>query len=177
MKSFRILLAAAGATLALGAFAAPAMAITAGEAVSGTTATSLALTAGTGAVFATNFQPSATATQSGALTATDTNPSWTLQVQDNAATNPGKLQAAATGCTGSDAVLANALTVTVSSGLGGVVSAGSKTISGTAQTVASATSQLLAANVLTTAYSQVIPATEVMKSGCLYSLTSTYTLQ
>jgi hypothetical protein len=178
MKRLKTLsLAAVGSMLALAAFSSPALAVSTGENVTGTTTGSLSLTAGTGAVFATNFTPGGTANQTGALTATDTSASWTLQVQDTAATNAGKMKAAVTGCTGSDAALANSLTVNVTSPLGGVTSAGVKTVSGTVTTVASATSQLLAANVLTTNYSQVIPSTEVMLAGCVYSLTSTYTLQ
>jgi hypothetical protein len=50
-------------------------------------------------------------------------------------------------------------------------------ISGSNQTVASASAQPLAANLLTTNYSQTIPSNEVMLTGCVYSLTSTYTLQ
>jgi hypothetical protein len=160
------------------AFAAPsALAVSVGESVSGTTLSALSLTAGTGAVFATNFSPGNTATGAGALTATSTNTSWTLQVKDGASSNAGKLAAAATGCTGSDANLANPLQISVTSPLGGVTSAGTVSISGTNQTVASATNQLLAANVLTTNYSQTIPASEVMLTGCVYSLTATYTLQ
>ncbi len=171
-------LAAALTVLAgMGLFASPALAVSVGENVTGTTLGSLSLTAGTGAVFATNFSPGNTATASGALTATDTNSSWTLQVKDTASSNAGKMAAAAVGCSGSDANLANPLQVTVSSPLGGVTSAGAVSISGTNQTAASATSQLLAANVLTTNYSQTIPSSEVMLTGCVYSLTATYTLQ
>jgi hypothetical protein len=43
--------------------------------------------------------------------------------------------------------------------------------------VASATNQLLAANLLTTNYSQAIPSAQVMLAGCVYTLTATYTLQ
>ncbi len=158
-------------------FAGSASAASVGENVTGTTLSELSITAGTGALFTTNFSPGNTATATGALTATDTNSSWTLQVQDTAASNAGKMKAAATGCTGSDAALANPLAVDVTSPLGAVTSAGSVSISGTNQTVASATAQPLAANVLTTNYSQTIPSSQVMLTGCVYSLTATYTLQ
>ena len=46
-----------------------------------------------------------------------------------------------------------------------------------ATTVASAANQLLAANLLTTSYSQVIPSAQVMLAGCVYTMTATYTLQ
>jgi hypothetical protein len=135
----------------------------------------ISLSAGSGATF-TTFSPGQTATATGALTATDTNASWTLQVQDNGA-GAGYMVAGATGCAGSDSQLSNALQVTVSSSLGGVVSAGQRAIGATPVTVASATSQLLSASVLTTGYSQAIPTTQVMRTGCTYALTATYTLQ
>jgi hypothetical protein len=160
-----------------GVFAASASAASVGESVSGTTLSELSLTAGTGAVLATNFSPGNTASSTGLLTATDTNSSWTLQVKDTASSNAGKMKAAAVGCTGSDAALANPLSVNVTSPLGGVTSAGSVSISGSNQTVASASAQPLAANLLTTNYSQTIPSSEVMLTGCVYSLTATYTLQ
>ena len=172
-KSFGALIVMIG----IGALASPAYAVSAGESVSGTTGTSLSLTAGTGAVFASNFSPGNTATASGLLTATDTSPSWTLQVKDTASSNAGKMAAAATACSGSDANLGNPLQVNVTSPLGGVTSAGAVSISGTNQTVASATNQLLAANALTTNYSQTISSSQVMVAGCVYSLTATYTLQ
>lgn len=162
----------------MGLLASPALAITTGETVTGTTLSSLSLTAGTGAILnPTQFSPGNTATGTGALTAVDTSPTWHLQVEDTAATNPGKLAAAALGCTGSDANLADPLQVSVSSVLPGVTSDPAVSLSGANQEVASASSQLLAADVFTTNYSQPIPSTEVMLSGCVYSLTATYTLQ
>lgn len=162
---------------AMGLLASPAFAISTGETVTGTALSSLSLTAGTGALFTTNFAPGNTATALGALAATDTNPSWTLQVEDTGS-GAGKM-VAATGptCTGSDPTMADPLQVSVTSALGGVTSAGTVSISNTNQAVASATDQLLAANVLTTNYSQTIPSSESMLSGCVYTLTATYTLQ
>jgi hypothetical protein len=61
--------------------------------------------------------------------------------------------------------------------LGGATSAGAVSISGTNQTVSSATSQLLATSVFTTNYSQTFAAGEALRTGCVYSLTATYTLQ
>jgi hypothetical protein len=163
---------------AMAAFASPALAISTGETITGTTLSSLSLTAGSGAILdPTHFAPGNTATGTGALVTVDTSPSWTLQVKDTAASNAGKLAAAALGCTGSDSNLTNPLQVSVSSPLGGVASAGAVSLSGTNQTVASASNQLLAGDVLTTNYSQAIPSTQVMLSGCVYTLTATYTLQ
>jgi hypothetical protein len=159
----RIVVGSAVAAMTLGVAAAPAPAL-------------IALSAGAGAGFASNFTSGATATATGTLTATDTSPSWTLQVQDNGA-GAGHMVASASGCAGSDTQLANRLKVAVTSPLGGVVAAGSQSIGATPVTVASATSQPLASNVLTTSYLQVIPSNELMRLGCVYTLTATYTLQ
>ena len=130
----------------------------------------LSLTIGTSATFS-NFRPGQTATGSGSLLATAL-PPWTLTVADLGA-GAGRMVKSATGCAGSDAQLTNALTVTVT---GSGTSAGAKSISATATTVASG-SNILAATVLTTNYSQVIPASQTMLTGCVYRLTATYTLQ
>ena len=146
--------------------------------VQGTALALISISNGTGATFATNFTPGGTATASGALIATDTSPSWTLTVKDAATPSPGHMTAAASGCAGSDSSLTNALKVQVTSALPGVTSAGAVSISGTDQTAASASNQLLpASTVLTTNYTQAIPASQVMRTGCVYSLTATYTLQ
>jgi hypothetical protein len=58
-----------------------------------------------------------------------------------------------------------------------VTSAGPVSISGSSQTVASSTSQPLAASLLTANYSQSIGSAETLLTGCVYSLTATYTLQ
>jgi hypothetical protein len=168
-----------GAGVAFAATSAPALGASAGEPVSGTTPSVIALTASAGATFLSAFSPGNTPTAAGSLTATDTNPGWTLQAADTNAgsSNKGHMLAGATGCAGSDASLVNALNVNVTTSLSGVTSAGQVAISGTAVTVSSATSALMAANPFVTHYSVVIPATEVMLSGCVYSMTATYTLQ
>lgn len=167
------------AVLAMAIPASPAMAVSVGEPVSGITTGLLAITAGSGAVFTSGFTPGSTANATGVLTATTTNPSWTLTVHDAGAGGGHMAAANPTLCSASDSQLTNALQVGVTAplSLGGFQSAGTKTISGTPVTVASATSQLLAANVLTTNYSQVIPGAQRMETGCPYSLTATYTLQ
>jgi hypothetical protein len=135
----------------------------------------ISLTAGTVSPLSP-FGPAKTATASGTLVATDTNTSWTLQAQDTG-TGAGKMVAAATGCTGSDARLTNAIGVSVTSTLSGVTSAGTIALSASNQTVASSTSTSLTATTLTSNYSQVIPGNQVMLAGCTYSLSVTYTLQ
>lgn len=163
---------AVGATVALGAFAGPAMAAT--ELVSGTTLGTLSLT-GTSATFLTNFTPGGTATANGLLTATNTAASSTLTVGD-AGTGVGRMIAAGTGCTGSDATLTNSLTTNVTGS--GITSSGATAIpvSTSPATVATAAAPM-AAKLLTTGYSQAIPAAQVMLTGCVYTLTATYTLQ
>jgi hypothetical protein len=163
--------------LAFATGTASAEAATTTQQVSGTGLGVLAIAAAAPAAFTTGFQPGSTATTTGLITVTDTSPSWTLSVQDAAAGTPGHMVAASTGCTGSASSLANPLSVNVTSLLGGVTSAGATSISGTNQTVASASNQLLAANIFTANYSQTIGAAEAVRTGCIYSLTATYTLQ
>lgn len=133
------------------------------------------LSAGPGAALSP-FQVGKTATATGSLTATDTSGSWTLTAQDQGS-GAGKMVAGTTGCSGSDPTLADPLQVSVTSALGGVTSAGTVSLSGSNQTVASATSQTLASNAFTTNYTQVIPSTEKLLTGCVYTITVTYTLQ
>jgi hypothetical protein len=135
----------------------------------------LLLSAGPGAALAP-FGAGKTATAAGSLTATDTTGSWTLTAKD-LGTGAGKLVAGAGGCSGSDATLANPLQVSVTSSLGGFNSTGAISLSGVDQTVASATSQTLMGDTFTTNYTQVIPSTEKMLTGCAYTVTVTYTLQ
>ena len=119
----------------------------------------------------TPFQPGQTATGSGALTAISLL-AWTLTVED-AGTGAGHMVKAASGCVGSDAQLTNALTVAVT--ISGVTST-RRTITATPTTVATGAG-LVSAFTVTTNYSQVIPAAQVMRTGCVYTLTATYTLQ
>jgi hypothetical protein len=172
----RLPLAVLGTAAALAIPAGSAMAISAPELVSGTTLGTLAISAGTGALMTTGFSPGNTATQTGALTVTDTSPSWSLKAKD-AGTGTGHMVAAAAGCTGSDSQLTNATQVSVTSPLGGVTPDAAISLSGSDQQVASATAQLLAANVLITHYSVTIPSAQQMLTGCVYSQNVTYTLQ
>ncbi|MDX6641956.1 MAG: hypothetical protein QOF12_2967 [Solirubrobacteraceae bacterium] len=173
---FRLPLAVLATAAALAIPAGSAMAANTPEQLSGVTLGTLAIAAGTGAVFTSNFAPGGVATQTGALTATDTSPSWSLKARD-AGTGAGHMVAAATGCTGSDSQLTNATQVSITSPLGGVTPDAAISLSGTDQPVASATSQLLAANVLVTHYSVTIPTAQQMLTGCAYSQNVTYTLQ
>jgi hypothetical protein len=174
----RKVLIAALATV--GAFAALVpSAFAADQTVAGTTLGTLSLSVNTPAAFGSTLSPGTTATGTGGLLATSTNPSWTLSAKDAAATTPGKMDSAGGPlCTGSESSLQSAVSVTIS---GGGTSAGPVTLSGVDQKVASAGGSVptapLAAAVLTTGYSQAIASTEVLTTGCVYSLTATYTLQ
>lgn len=165
-----------GAMVALGAFAGPALAASsAGELVSGTTLGTLALS-GSSATFTTNFNPGGTATANGLLTATNTAASSTLTVGD-AGTGAGHMvKTVGATCTGSDAQLTNALTTDVTGT--GFTSAAVKAIPASTSPVTVATAAApISAAALTTAYSQAIPGSQVMLTGCVYTLTATYTLQ
>lgn len=124
-----------------------------------------------------NFGQGQTATGSGDIAITNgTGSSWTLQAQDQGS-GAGQMVSSVAGCTGSDSLLQNALEVSISTSASGV-SPGSVTLSGSPQNVATATGQApLAAASLTANYTQVIPMSEVMLTGCVYSLTVTYTVQ
>jgi hypothetical protein len=188
--------AASVTVAALGIFSSSALATcpvgsvcTSGEVVAGTTLSSIALSAsgtvGTPVAFL-NFAPGNNASASGALTAVDTNPTWTLQVAD-LGTGAGKMVQTGGTCTNSEAQLSRALTVGAAaptSGLPtgtGVSVLPAVTLSGSPQNLATNTSgtggQLLNGNVFTTNYSVNIPSGDVMTSGCVYGLTATYTLQ
>jgi hypothetical protein len=134
------------------------------------------LTPATQAVALSNFGPGQTATGAGALTATTVLGNWTLTAQDTSGTNPGHMLSTSGTCTGSESALTDPLDVDVTSSVAGVTSAGSVALSGTVQTVASS-SAILSAATLTENYSQVIPTSDTLRAGCVYSITITYTLQ
>lgn len=175
-------LVVAGAAVSALAVAPAANADTLGQAVSGTTLGTLALTAETPALFGTTLSPGTTSHSSGGtITAVDTAPSWTLSVKDSVQANDGHMQAAAIGCTNSETALANRAFVTVTPVVANpsITSAGSVEVtgsSGVGSTVASASAVPLAATVFTTAYDQAVNANEVLQSGCAYSMTNTFTL-
>lgn len=173
-----LVLSAITSAFVLGSPAAPSFALS--QLVSGTALSTLSLTAGTPAVFGTSLAAGTTVgSTGGTLTGVSTSPSWSLAVRDQAAGTPGHLVAAASGCSGSTPALTNAAKVTVTPVVanGAITSAGQKAITGSDVTVASASNALLASTVFTTAYQQVIDSDEVLTAGCVYSMTTTYTLQ
>ena len=175
------LAAVAAVLVGMGVFASSAMATctpgttTGCQLVSGTAAPTLSLNVSTPATFGVSLAPGSDATSTGgALAVVDTNSTWTLQAQDaNSGANAGHMLAAGVGCSGSEGALSNplGLTVTGASGVDTPIS-----LTGAAQTVETGTGPLVA-GVLTTSYTQDVGSSEALLAGCLYSLTTTYTLQ
>lgn len=120
-----------------------------------------------------SLQPGATATGTGTIVATTLSGSWTLQAADSG-TGQGHM---ITSCGQGDATLVDPLQLQATGLVTGATSAGVISLSGTNQTVASATNALLSGTTLTIGYSQVIPSNEVLSAGCSYGLTVTFTLQ
>lgn len=179
MKKRSLVVAGAAAAALLTPAAASATQHTLSQAVSGTTATSIALSVPTAAAFATNFAPGNTANSTGGtITAVSTSPSWTLAAKDGATLGAnGKMDAAATGCANSAAELANALSLSVVPAVANAaITSTTRSLTGADQTVASATAAPLASTVFNTNFSQTIGASELLQAGCVYSLTATYTL-
>jgi hypothetical protein len=127
---------------------------------------------GSPTVVLANFGPGRSASGSGTVTITAVATAWTLTVADTTG-HAGKLAPAATGCTGAESLTANALRVSVSGLLGSTVSNGTKTISGSAQTVATGNGS----DSLTASFSLPVGATERMPTGCVFSTTVTWTVQ
>ena len=161
--------------LAAGSTASAAEATSAAQSVSAATLGTLSLSVPLPVVMS-GLQPGISATGTGALVVVSTKSSWSMTVQDTAVTAPGHMLAAATGCAGSTASLASPLSVQVTSLLGGVTSAGPISLSGAAQSVATATG-VLGAAALVTSYTQPVSASEALLTGCGYSISATYTLQ
>ncbi len=146
-------------------------------------ALNIGLSAAVPATFGTNLQPGQTINSTlGTVTVTSVLglTGWTLQVKDS--TNAGRMQAAAGAtCTGSATQLANPLTIAASDPLGASsISVNPRQAVGSSNaTIAtySATLTLLSTATLNTNLQQTIGASEVLKAGCLYSTTLTYTVQ
>jgi hypothetical protein len=157
--------------------------VTACQDVTGIATDSLALAAGaTPPAFGDTFQPGDTfeSTVPGTVVVTTTRPKWTLKVSDENTTSPGVMDKAAANplCATSASDLGNPVDVSASGLADGnllpAVSLGS-----TAQTIAQGTAALplpLAAEIVTTNYSQTIDDDTVLATGCTYSVTATFTL-
>jgi hypothetical protein len=176
MKSRRKLLAVGAALTAFAVPAASAHALD--QTVTGVAADSIALSVPTAAVFGSVFTPGATPSSTGGtVTAVSTDPSWTLSAAETG--GDGKMaRTIATGvCANSAATLTNALGLTVAPLVSDAsITSTARTLSGADQIVAQASAVPLAATVFTTTFTQSIPSTEILQTGCTYSLTTTYTL-
>ena len=118
-----------------------------------------------------DLAPGGSDTSVGTLIVTPGIGSWTVTVRD--AANAGHLKPAAAGCAGAEPQTANALTVQAQGALGTTTSSGTKTVSGSAQGIATGT----LADTLTVTYGISILNTERMPAGCVFSTTLTYTVQ
>lgn len=169
----------AGAVAA--ALSSPAGAMAATDTLTQTTtgvaASEIALSVPVAAVFGTVFKPGANVSSTGGtVTAVSTNPNWTLSAAESG--GDGKMSKSATpACTNSAADLANAASIAVVPAVANAaIASTTRTLSGTPQVVASATAVPLATTVFNTTFSQSIGATELLATGCTYTLTTTYTL-
>lgn len=160
---------------AMALFAGPAMALSTTDTVTGTAQPVLSLAVSTPAsAFTTGFQPGGTANSSGALLVTDTSATPTLTAADlTSGSNKGDMSLLnPLTCSSSEPHLLNPLSVTVS---GTGVTSTPISLSGINQTVAAATGPIAAAT-WNTAYQQSIGSTETLATGCVYTVTTTYTL-
>lgn len=171
MRSIRLGVAVAGTILATGLITTPAGAVNIG------------ISAGTPASFGTTLAPGATVTSTGG-TVTVTSllglTGWTLTVKDATAA-AGRLQFAnGPSCAGSTPQLAQRVQIAaVNPLIDSVTIAAQHAVTGTDTTVASYNPLLtvLSSLTLTTRFSQTIGASEVLRAGCVYSTTVTYTVQ
>jgi hypothetical protein len=170
------------AALAAAALACPAAALALDQPVTGTTTSSIGLSAPTTAAFGVSLSPGSTVDSTGGtVTAVDTSPSWTITVKDGAASGAnGKMDASTPGvgsCLHSPNELTNALSVSVVPAVtNNAIASTTRTLSSVDQAVASATAVPLAANVFTTTFTQAVGSTEALQAGCIYTMTATYTI-
>jgi hypothetical protein len=164
-------LAAVAASAAF-ATSASAAGTTGDQLVGGTTLSTLSLGVSTPAVLLTGFAPGGSASGTGAVVVTSTNP-WNLKAADGTA-NAGHLGQTGGTCTGSEATTANALSVTTTGVVpGNTTSTGAVSLNGTPQKVAGG----VFADTLTNAYTLALGDTEALLTGCVYGTTITYTVQ
>lgn len=148
------------------------------QTVTGVAAGSIALSVPVSAVFGSVFAPGSTVSSTlGAITAVSTDPSWTLSAAESGGDGKMARVSAVAPCDTSAATLTNAASLAVAPAIAnGSITSTSRTLSGADQIVAEAAAVPLAATVFNTTYTQVIPAAELLASGCSYAMTTTYTL-
>lgn len=121
---------------------------------------------------AMNLSPGSTASGSGTVVVTPGLGTWHLSVADTTG-HAGHLVPGVVGCTGAQAQTTNVLTATASGLVVGNASTGPVTVGASPQEIAHGT---LGDSVLV-GLSLVIPNTERMPTGCVFSTTLTYTIQ
>jgi hypothetical protein len=112
-----------------------------------------------------------TATGGGALVVSGVLAPWTMKASD--APHGGHMVSGGPSCVGSAAQTANQLSLSASGVLPSTNSAGAITVGTSSQTVAGG----IVADTVNVAYSLVIANTEVMRAGCVFSTTVTFTVQ
>lgn len=165
-----VAVAGAGALLA-GALATPASALNIG------------ISTATPATFGTTLAPGTTVTSAGGtvvVTSLLGLTGWTLSVKDNNA-GPGHLRSAGgAACAGSTNQLAQAVQIyTPNPGYDSLTVAPRHAVTAADTTVASYNPllTLLSSVTLTTEFTQTVGAAEMLRAGCVYSTTVTYTVQ
>ena len=164
---------------ALAAFPAGASALN--QTVTGTSLSNIALSAPVTATFGTSLSGGATATSTaGSVSVVDTNASWTLAANDaTATTGDGHLKAAASGCTGSESELAQAVKLQAGTptptGPSIAAQFSLPANSASAATMLSGTAPI-PLTVVPTNFSQTVGTGETLLGGCVYTITVAYTL-
>jgi hypothetical protein len=119
------------------------------------------------------LSPGSTATGSGTVAVTPGIGTWRLSISDSSG-HAGHLAPGAVGCAGAQSLTTNALSATATGLAADNISNGPVSVSASPQQIAQGT--LLEA-ALTVNFSLVLPNTERMPTGCVFSTTLTYTLQ
>jgi hypothetical protein len=135
-------------------------------------ASALGLGVSTPSVTLANFGPGLQASGTGVLSVSGVLTPWTLKVADGSG-HAGHLAPAAVGCVGSGPQTANALSVSASGLLPTTNGAGAVLIGSGSATVANGS----ATDTVNVTYALDVGRTEVMRAGCVYSTTVTYTVQ
>jgi hypothetical protein len=125
----------------------------------------------TPSVTLTNFGPGLTASGTGAVVVTGVLTPWVLKVSDP--TNAGHLVPGAIGCADSESHTVNGLSVRSAGVLPTTASAGTLSIGTSSQTLANGA----AVDTVNLTYSLDVARTEVMRAGCVFSTTVTFTVQ
>jgi hypothetical protein len=134
----------------------------------------------TAATFASLTPGASSSSAGGTLTAVNTSPSWQISAKDGGTSGDGRMDkdGAVPACATSAPDLANPVSLSVVPAVtNNATTSTTRNLSGTDQVVAQATLVPLAATVFNTNSSQTVGSAEALATGCVYKLTTTYTLQ